>query len=119
MRLHVRVIRAMQAYNRTQAQWEMLIDRALALEDEVRNIAATHRCPKINANQCSMQCDFVCLGHSFVIIFHLHLCSILPVHIRRSFTKSSATAKGDTSTSNFGFLSRVFDSVIYTPTVEW
>ena len=43
VRLHVRVIRAMQAYNRTQAQWEMLIDRALALEDEVRNIAATHR----------------------------------------------------------------------------
>lgn len=43
VRLHGRVIRAIQTYHRTQAQWEMVIDRALGLEDEVRNITSNHR----------------------------------------------------------------------------
>ena len=43
VRLHSQLIRSLQAYHRTQAQWERIVARALDLEDEVANLENADR----------------------------------------------------------------------------
>jgi len=43
VRLHSQLIRSLQAYHRTQAQWERIVARALDLEDEVANLGNADR----------------------------------------------------------------------------
>ena len=43
MRLHRRLIRCLQAYHRTQAQWEGVVTKALHLEDEIANLDNSQR----------------------------------------------------------------------------
>ena len=43
VRLHRRLIRCLQAYHRTQAQWEGVVIKALHLEDEIANLDNSQR----------------------------------------------------------------------------
>lgn len=42
-KLHSEVIRSLQAYHRTQAQWELVVVRGLHLEDEVANLECAEK----------------------------------------------------------------------------